>query len=878
MKRLFAALVIALQLGGVAHAAFAIFQTATSASLGPVNMGGGPNMLERSLFSTNTPTLPYSSWYTPGNGSPAISTSDYYLMAGMYWSRPYDLDAMGADGAAIKAANGGNRFVWLMWSDHSGTWPGSVDLMAGFSNDPQVWPDPTTVRTLHALNNSVSVVDQNGYTQNTFIAYQTPHLVYNPDSSGDKFYIYAEGSSLSSSRQHQLALITTADFMTSTLVGPTIPTTNFNGWTSYGKPERLGVNSWEVYAFGKIDGSAVSVVWYRYTSTDGWVWTPDYATQVAGPGPFVTISGQTYMIANEKGSPNAYLSLLAVNSSKVSLGTYTRISTGFGPSMAGLSDDVYPGPTYFQDLDAYEEDGIASIYVSRGFPGSNHDATNAGPFLNNSPSFYNIQGSITSNVLTVTSWPGSVPPLAVGFRIQQATNKSAITAQVTGTGGAACPDPTCDGTTGTYSMAATSNVASGTLRVFTNGGLWQQFIDQYYLITDATAAASAAPLGVRASCASGTATAQWNNSLPHQNYRVYYGPSAGSQPTLVGDVTGTSISFTPPANQQTWIKVVTMNVTEQKDRVVNVYCSAYNAQVNKHVNRVLNDGGSGYDITFIATADAWLNSNNVYRYLNWWTDVRFGYKLDGSGFIAKIYDLGTTYMPRGGDYTPTTSNTWPSTSSNTSYSATSFRGTTPSWINNASTARGYFGNGRANNIQRWKEATFLAAYQKPGTATATMFGLGEFSGIYLQHGSGSPGTINFAMGCNKDGAPTTFTTATATPASATGAAVIAGVYDNSNLTAYYNGVSGTPQSCTGATNDTYMTVNTFLRGQFSLDAQSASTGPVLASGSANTRFTYGSRAYNFGNSDALYTGAGLAVFNKALPDAQIQSWGTTFYN
>ncbi len=150
-------------------------------NLGPFNMGGGANLIQRSLFSTNTPTLSYSQWYTPGNGSPAISTSDYYLLAGMAWSRPYDLDAMGADGATIKAANGGNRYVWLLWSDHSGNWPGSVDMLAGFSNDPQVWPEPTTTRVIHTLNDFINVVDQNGATQNNIYAYQTAHLVYNPD-------------------------------------------------------------------------------------------------------------------------------------------------------------------------------------------------------------------------------------------------------------------------------------------------------------------------------------------------------------------------------------------------------------------------------------------------------------------------------------------------------------------------------------------------------------------------------------------------------------------------------------------------------------------------------------------------------------------------
>lgn len=836
----------------------------------PVDMGGGPNMLERSLFSSNTPMLSYSSWYVPGNGSPAISTSDYYSMAGVVWTRPYDLDTMGADGAAIKAREGGKRYVWVMWDDHIGNWPGSSGLYVGYSNDPQIWPDPTTLRTIYDVQNKVNVVDQNGHTQNNFFAYWTPNLVYNPDAVGDKFYIYAEGQTFSSSRQHELALITTGDFLTATLVGPTIPTTIFGGWTSIGKVTRLGVNSWEVYTLGKIDGSATNQVWYRYTSTDGWVWTPDYSTIVAGPGPYFTISSQKYMLTKEYAVGASYVSLLAVTSSNVSLGTYTRISTAFGDNTTDAIK-AYPGPAYLQDVEAYEEDGVASIYVSRGFPVARHDGTNEGPYLNNSPTFYPVTAQVTgcpgACLLDVQAVPGGVPSIAVGFRLLGLQNKNGITAFGTGSGGV-----------GTYIVPNDSgNLALGTYSIITNGGLWNQFIDQYYLITDATAAASAAPLGVKASCAAGVATIQWNNSLPHQNYRVYQGPSLASQPTLVGNVTGTSTSFTPPADQQTWIKVVTMNVTEQKSRVVDVYCSANTAMVNKHVNRVINDGGSSYDIAFIATADTWLTSNNTYQYLNWWTDVRFGYKLDGSGFIAKIYDLGTTLLPRGGDYTPTTSNTFPSTTSNTSYSTNSFRGTTPSWVNNAGTARGYFGNGRANNIQRWAEITLLAAYQKPGTAVATLFGLGEFTGMYFQHASGSSGNITFAMVCDKT-SPSVFTNATVPFSSATAATVAAAKFDGAEMTAYLNGAAGTPVACAASANNTSMTKDTVLRGQYSQDTTATAQGPVLASGSHDTRFSYTLRTYNFGNSEALFTGAGLAVFNKGLPDAQIQSWGTTFYN
>jgi len=583
-------------------------------NLGPLNMGGGANLIERSLFSTSTPTLSYSSWYTPGNGSPAISTSDYYLTDGLYWSRPYDLDTMGSEGATIKAREG-MRYVWLLWADHIGNFVGSAALYIGYSNDPQVWPSPTTMTMLFAANDSINVVDQNGYTQNTFYPYQIPYLVYNTDSAGDKFYIYAEGLSLSSSRQHELTLMTTADFLSATVVGPTIPTTAFSGWTSFGRPERLGVNSWEVYTFGKTDGSATTPAHYKYTSTDGWVWTLVSSTIRAGSGPWLSVSGQEYLLTKEAGTDNDYLSLLAVDANRVSLGTYTRISTSFGPSVG--DGTAYPGPTYFQDADAYQEDGIASIYLTRGFPVSHHDGTNNGPYLGNSPSFYDITGSITSNVLTVTAIPGGVPPLAVGFRLLFLSGQPEITSFGTGTGG-----------TGTYNVSATSDLASTSIKIATNGGLWQQFVDQYYYITDATAAASAAPLGVAADCVSGTVTISWNNCLPHQNYRVYRGTTVGTQATLIGDVTGVSITDTPTPGSQYFYKVVTMNGGEQGSRVVSVYASNNTLMVTRHVNRVINDGGdtSKIDMTFLASVDSYLTSNDYYRYLMHWLDARFGVK------------------------------------------------------------------------------------------------------------------------------------------------------------------------------------------------------------------------------------------------------------
>jgi hypothetical protein len=817
-------------------------------------MGGGSNLIERSLFSSNTPTLPYSQWYVPGNGSPAISTSDYYLMNGWYWSIPYDLDTMGSEGATIKTREGGKRYVWIVCADHpavSGNFTGGSDFFVGYSNDPQIFPDPTTLRVVRAALDSINVVDQNGTTQNTFYVYHTPYLVYNPDSAGDKFYIYAEGVSTSSGLAHELSLLTTSDFLTSTLVGPTIPTTSVNAYTSFGQPRRLGVNSWEVYSFGKPDAST-GLHTYKYTSTDGWIWTSTFAAIADGFGPFLTIAGQASFLTGERGASD-YLSYYPVNANKQVTGAATRISTAFQSDATEVA-----WQTVLQDVQAYEEDGVASVYITRGFFPSDHDRTNAGPYLGNVPALYTVVGDITSNVLTVTSWPGSVPPLAVGFKV----GSTRITSLGTGTGG-----------TGTYNVQATSNQSAGTnFTVYTNGGLWHQMVDQYYLVTNTTTAAGAAPLGVRASCTAGVVTIQWNDCLPNRTYRVYRGTTVGTQATLIGDVTGISTTDTPTAGSQYFYKVVTLNSgVEQKSRIVSVYASNNTLMVNKHANRVINDGGdiTKIDFTFLAAADTWLTSNNTYRYLNWWTDVRFGIKLDGSGFIAKIYDLGTTYLPRGGDYIPTTSNTFPSTTSNTSYSTTSFRGTTPSWINNASSAHGYFGNGRYGNIQRWNEITLLSAYQKPGTASASLFGFGQFGGMYLFHNSGSSGTVDFGMS-PLIGGGSLYTTATVAFASATAAHVAAGVFDGSNMIAYLDGVAGTPVSASAFANPTLLN-DSVLRGSYTNSG--AGSGPVLASGS-----TIGMKGATYTlDSAALFTGAGLAAFNKGLSASLIQSWGTTFY-
>lgn len=254
-----------------------------------------------------------------------------------------------------------------------------------------------------------------------------------------------------------------------------------------------------------------------------------------------------------------------------------------------------------------------------------------------------------------------------------------------------------------------------------------------------------------------------------------------------------------------------------------------------------------------------------------WADVRFGIKLDGSGFISKIYCLGTTRLPRGGDYIPTTSNTFPSTSSNTSYSATSFRGTTPSWVNNASTARGYFGGGRGNTIQRKNEITVITAYQRPNTTGFLgMIGYGESVGFGLDQASGATGNVTFHFSPDRS---TTYTNATVAFASGTAAHVAAGVFDGTNITAYLDGVAGTPVDMSAA-NNTAMTKDTILRGKYT----SSGSTPALVSGSSQGRYNGWNGTtitYNMTFSQAQATFAGIMIFEKG--SAQIVSDVTAMY-
>lgn len=808
-----------------------------------------------------------ASYYVPGTGNPAVSTDDYYHSNGVYGMCPYDLLEFGATGASIAATNG--RYVWIIAPDHGDgagvVWKDSFDYHIGFSSDPGVLPTKLTRiysgtstasasiatftgsisgTTLTAgtvagviMNDDHATLSGTGVTAGTQIdaqltgtsgeagtytvspsqtvastamtalitnygIYQDPQLLYNPDDPTYPFYIYSEGAA--SGVQHTEGYIKSSDLITWTSPLPSHSPLAFGSWSSFQRVKRVSTGVWE--SIGLQSGyqqNGNQWAYSRWTSTDGLVWEPGATADNVNI--FIPASAQSGSSGDSTG-----LGVLRVESLGSSPYTTTvsaapwiqgRIST--------LNNNVREGSQWVGrapvDADMNVIDSPTHVKVSSAYdgiyPGPNYVQAVSGYVEDGIAHYYAIRG-----------WP-------ISHSIWGVT---------------------------TYATYANG------------GGLWQQGLDYYTEVIDSTTAASAAPVGVRATAAAGVVTLTWYDSLPHRNYRLYRGTSAGSQPTLIGDITGTSTTDTPGSDGVFYYKLVTMNSGEQQDRVVSTYVSSSSAFVNAHMTRALAEGADAatLDRAWMDTFDAWLVSNGMSNNLMFATMVDFGVIKDGSNVISKIFDMGTTRLPRGGDYTPTTSNT--------TYNATGIN-SNPAWVNSTNTAQGYYGDGRLNNIRRKTQITLFAAYQKPGTAQITPLAWGENGGMRLTHTTGSPGGISSTL---YDA--TTSQTATATiSGAATDFHTAAVTFDGTTLIAYSDAVAGSGQTGLVIPSPNLNPPDS-LTGSIGVTSEM----PFLGSGSASSKYRPSTSSYIFSNNEALYSGAAQIVFDKGLSGAQISSLNT----
>lgn len=870
----------------VAMAAISAFMPSSAFIVrGGLTTGAFPIVHVQNLFGlTGTDWLNTGNYYSPGVGNPAVSTADYYHEDGAEWLRPYDLTdpKCGSAGVTIAASRG--RYFWPISSDHPAVaWSDGFDFRGGYSNDPGVPPakmdllfrgsylnpkgnnvaaapvavftgtisgtSPTRLNVTaissgvvsapalltgtgvtagtHLIANNTgtgvggtgtydldtpqSLGSTSGLTasQTNFQIYEAPEFHCNPDDPSFPFVISGEG--LADSIQHEEGQAKSADLISWTMVGPTHINPTFTQWSSFQRVKWLSANNWNSYGlkaqqiFYGAPALFGSGVW---TSANGSKFTPDTslanvclppngtgsATCAAPTDREIYISGfQETTIASQ---PYLYGKDAASNGSSSGGAFVSRvpIDSGFNvlssPGRVAISSayaNVFPGPTYLQNVNNYIEDGVAHIYAQVGFP----------------------------------------------------TSAAAVSG-------------------GTLVDFAT--YANG-------GGLWQQGVDYYTEIVDAAAAAQAAPIGVTASASGTIVTISWYDALPNRTYRVYWGDSS-SQTNLVGSVSGTSIAHAgAPQNQVIYYKVVTLqNGVERKSRTVSTFVSSSSAFVNQHITRVL-AAGADYgtiDRAWLDQVDGWLSSNSLSNNTMFGTMADFGVVQNQSNVITQIMDVGTTRLPRGGDYTTTTSNT--------TYNPMGI-GSAPAWVNGTATAQGYYGGGRLNNIRRKTQITVYALYQKASTTQVTPLAMNEFGGMALYHSAGTPGAANFLL---SDATHNLTATATFT-GNATDVHSMAGTFDGTTLAVYADAVAGTTCSGGSGTSCTGLIIpQGNLSSNGNNDALTGSTNtaggnvPFLGSGSQNSKYIYGT-GYSFSNNEAQFNGGAIFVFDKALTPTQIAS-------
>jgi len=513
--------------------------------------GGGTNLIFSNAFSPVSGQAPSARTIA----KPAASTADYFHTDGLADFRAWDLLNWGSPGAAIAAAKG-YRYVVFLSCDHpangSGTEGGwgydGWSVYAGFTNDPHVLPDPSTLQSIIPYQSAMPGAS------GVFITPFQCWPVYNPDDPTTPFYLYTEGNQQSAGFINSLngVLWKNADFDSQfTAVGVSHACTGQFGLTSFQRVYRLGTGSWVSWGGG--DPANNGGLLAKWTSSDGLTFTIGslIKKRIDSSGTAVTgavsngwqknfgIMGERFQIGSDWYVPciedlrgpgwNSGTTYAANEQVNVSQRTYKSLAG------SNLNNPPASSPGQWQDL------GFLGQYVSL-VP---VDSTTGDLILTGSPAIIRVS----------TVYNGIYPDATyLQYVTNQVENGIVTLYALHG----------FFGDTGLVSSALPEN----------GGGLNEQFIDVYAYVFDATAAMASAPFNVRASCSGGVATISWADLPAGRTYRVKRGTVFGTYGTTVGDVTGTSITDSPTVGSVYYYQVISLSSgVEQASRVVSTYVS-----------------------------------------------------------------------------------------------------------------------------------------------------------------------------------------------------------------------------------------------------------------------------------------------------------------
>lgn len=527
----------------------------TSSAFGTLNtgqgQGGGAFLMTANMLSppsnaaVSTRTLQ----------RPAVSTADYYHVDGITDFAPWDLLAWGSPGAAIAAAKG-FRYLWVFNNDHGsnpstaeGGWEADAgNTYAGFSNDPHIPPDASTLQVLKTRDSTIG--------SQTAVQGFGAWMVYNPDDPTNPFYMYCEGGGADPSFPNALPGVCykTSNFDTPfTGVSMSHPTTNTFGLTAYQRVYRLGTGNW--ISFGGGNPAANDGTISKWTSTDGVNFT------------------------------NGSLVKKEVNSSGVAV--TGAVSNGWQKAFSWMSGRFQIGSDWYQ---ACKEDLRGPNWSS----GTSYSTNEQVAYANRT--FKSLVNSNLNNIPTFS--PGQWQDLGVLGQYVSLVPVDGTTGDIiiSGTPPIIRISNRYDGVfpTASYLQYVHSYQEDGICHIYANhgfaadvgvsvsgalpedgGGLNEQFIDLYSYVYDATAAQASAPCAVRASCNSGTVTLSWADLPSGRSYRIKRGTDGVTFGTTVSSsVTGTTITDSPTAGSVYYYQVISLNAgVEQASRIVSTYVS-----------------------------------------------------------------------------------------------------------------------------------------------------------------------------------------------------------------------------------------------------------------------------------------------------------------
>lgn len=345
--------------------------------------GGGAYLLQRDVFSP----VYLSSVSSRTDSMPASSTAEYYGMDGLYPMTPQDMSQWGSFGAGLISTYG-YRYACIIGCDHPQTNSGdeggwgrdAQSVYVGFTNDPGIPPDPSTMRRIiSTFQGAVPGAPGTSYSS----AFNNC-LTYSPEDLTTPIHVYVGSWVENGTGTIGLSEIVFggADFstaFTSLSESHPCPTITGNGLTSYQMVYRDSSTDYHSYGgWNPVvnDGSAG-----KWVSTDGGlnftrtgsafnvtVGSSTYA--LTGGGYIVNIGGQDYVPAREQVSGGfAYITLVPFSDSTGALSSPStiRISDRYTNDYPQNPPGIASGNGFLQYIGSYQEDGLLFLYAVHNF-------------------------------------------------------------------------------------------------------------------------------------------------------------------------------------------------------------------------------------------------------------------------------------------------------------------------------------------------------------------------------------------------------------------------------------------------------------------------------------------------------------------------------